>query len=239
MTETKPTYSYSSDNARQSDAFVSRFTPCPDVLVDKYSHTTAMVWGKIWRYCQMSNGICNAAIQRLADELGLTPKTISSHIATLEDGGYIADKTPTLRNVPHTYTDTGKLVLKINVFMEETPENGREFLRSRYVKITDEESTTKGDSETRNIFRVYEENIGALTPIISDILANAEKDYGIVWVIDAITLAVKNKKRNWRYCETILARWREEGKDDGEGKPAPKEAKRPTVEFVDGVAVLK
>lgn len=102
-----------------------------------------------------------------------------------------------------------------------------------------EESTTKGDSETRNIFRVYEENIGALTPIISDILANAEKDYGIVWVIDAITLAVKNKKRNWRYCETILARWREEGKDDGEGKPAPKEAKRPTVEYVDGVAVLR
>lgn len=187
----------------------------------------------------MADGVCNASILRLAGELGLSSNTLLQNIAKLEEGGYIKDLTPTLRNKPHTYVDTGKINMKSSLFMQETPVFTTQNLSSHYSNFGIEESTTKGDSETRNIFRVYEENIGALTPIISEILANAEKDYGIVWVIDAITLAVKNKKRNWRYCETILARWREEGKDDGEGKPAPKEAKRPTVEYVDGVAVLR
>ena len=29
---------------------------------------------------------------------------------------------------------------------------------------------------------------------------------------DAIELAVKNNKRNWKYCEAILKRWKEEGR---------------------------
>ena len=237
MTEAKGTYR--AGTVRNVETTFRGFTPCPDVLVDNYSHTTAIIWGKIWRYCQMADGVCNASILRLAGELGLSSNTLLQNIAKLEEGGYIKDLTPTLRNKPHTYVDTGKINMKSSLFMQETPVFTTQNLSSHYSNVGIEESTTKGDSETRNIFRVYEENIGALTPIISEILANAEKDYGIVWVIDAITLAVKNKKRNWRYCETILARWREEGKDDGEGKPAPKEAKRPTVEYVDGVAVLR
>ena len=66
--------------------------------------------------------------------------------------------------------------------------------------------------ERPNVFKLYEENIGPLTPLIADALKDAEKDYSSEWIAEAIELAVKNNKRNWKYCEAILKRWKEEGR---------------------------
>jgi len=63
-----------------------------------------------------------------------------------------------------------------------------------------------------NIFKLYEENIGPLTPLIADALKDAEKTYPADWIAESVELAVKNNKRNWRYCEAILKRWKEEGR---------------------------
>jgi DNA replication protein len=63
-----------------------------------------------------------------------------------------------------------------------------------------------------NIFKLYEENIGPLTPLIADALKDAETTYSDEWIIDVIEIAVKNSKRNWKYCEAILKRWKEEGR---------------------------
>ena len=65
--------------------------------------------------------------------------------------------------------------------------------------------------ERPNVFKLYEENIGPLTPLIADALKDAEELYESEWITDAIELAVKNNKRNWKYCEAILKRWKEEG----------------------------
>jgi DnaD/phage-associated family protein len=65
--------------------------------------------------------------------------------------------------------------------------------------------------ERPNIFRLYEENIGPLTPLIADALQDAEKTYPPEWVAEALGTAVKNNKRNWKYVEAILRRWKEEG----------------------------
>ena len=65
--------------------------------------------------------------------------------------------------------------------------------------------------ERPNIFRLYEENIGPLTPLIADALKDAEATYSDEWIRDVIEIAVKNNKRNWKYCEAILKRWKEEG----------------------------
>jgi DnaD/phage-associated family protein len=65
--------------------------------------------------------------------------------------------------------------------------------------------------ERPNVFRLYEENIGPLTPLIADTLKDAEGLYPAEWIAEAIELAVKNNKRNWKYCEAILKRWKEEG----------------------------
>lgn len=65
--------------------------------------------------------------------------------------------------------------------------------------------------ERPNVFKLYEENIGPLTPLIADALKDAEELYSPEWLADAIDIAVKNNKRNWKYCEAILKRWKEEG----------------------------
>lgn len=64
-----------------------------------------------------------------------------------------------------------------------------------------------------NIFRLYEENIGPLTPMIAEALSEAEDTYPDAWVEEAFRIAVENNKRSWRYIEAILRRWQEEGRD--------------------------
>ncbi len=65
--------------------------------------------------------------------------------------------------------------------------------------------------ERPNLFKRYEQNIGPLTPLIADMLKDAEQTYSEEFVIEALEIAVKNNKRNWRYVEAILKRWKEEG----------------------------
>jgi DnaD/phage-associated family protein len=66
-----------------------------------------------------------------------------------------------------------------------------------------------------NVFTLYEENIGLLTPMIAEELRDAENTYPESWIKDAIKEAVNAGKRNWRYISAILERWETEGKSDG------------------------
>lgn len=67
--------------------------------------------------------------------------------------------------------------------------------------------------ERPNIFRLYEENIGALTPMIADTLRDAEEIYKTEWIEDAIRIAVENNARSWRYIDAILRSWQEKGRN--------------------------
>ena len=70
--------------------------------------------------------------------------------------------------------------------------------------------------ERPNIFEMYEQNIGLLSPIISDQLREAEAMYHEDWIADAFNEAVANNKRSWRYISAILERWEREGRGYGE-----------------------
>ncbi len=70
-------------------------------------------------------------------------------------------------------------------------------------------------AEQPDIFTLYEQNIGMLTPMIADELRQAEKLYPVIWIEDAIKEAVSLNKRSWRYIARILERWSSEGKSDG------------------------
>ena len=63
-----------------------------------------------------------------------------------------------------------------------------------------------------NVFAVYENNIGPLTPIIVEELKRAESLYPENWIVEAIHEAAKNSARSWTYIEAILKNRREEGK---------------------------
>jgi DnaD/phage-associated family protein len=66
-----------------------------------------------------------------------------------------------------------------------------------------------------DIFTLYEQNIGMLTPMIADELRDAEKLYPPDWIRDAIKEAVLHNKRNIKYIAKILENWSVEGRGDG------------------------
>jgi len=65
--------------------------------------------------------------------------------------------------------------------------------------------------ERPNIYKLYEANVGPLTPRIADHLKDAAQDYPLDWILDAIHTAVDLDKRNWRYIHAILKRREREG----------------------------
>jgi DnaD/phage-associated family protein len=81
-----------------------------------------------------------------------------------------------------------------------------------------------------NIFKLYEANIGPLTPMIAETLQDAEETYPMSWIEQAIRIAVENNVRRWRYIETILSSWKERGRDEKDRRDTQEDAKR----FLDG-----
>jgi DNA replication protein len=80
-------------------------------------------------------------------------------------------------------------------------------------------------AERPNVFALYEQNIGMLTPLIADELREAEQAYPAEWIEEAFREAVSLNKRNWKYVRAILERWRTEGRGDETGR-RPGEADR-------------
>jgi DNA replication protein len=62
-----------------------------------------------------------------------------------------------------------------------------------------------------DIFTLYEQQVGPLTPLIADGLTDAEKQYPPEWIAAAFREAADLNKRNWRYIQRILERWEAEG----------------------------
>jgi DNA replication protein len=88
------------------------------------------------------------------------------------------------------------------------------FVRGAWRPNSDSRQAIALDLERPNIYRLYEENIGALTPLIADELKEAEQTYPTDWIEDAMRIAVENNVRRWRYVQAILRSWQEEGRDD-------------------------
>jgi len=66
--------------------------------------------------------------------------------------------------------------------------------------------------ERPNIFTLYEQNIGMLTPMMAEILRDAEKEYPVGWIEEAVRIAVEHNARSWKYIAAILERWKQEGR---------------------------
>ena len=81
-----------------------------------------------------------------------------------------------------------------------------------------------------NIFRLYEQHIGPLTPMISEMLRDAEDSYPHLWIEEAFRIAVENNARNWRYISTVLERWQQEGRDERKDRRDTEKNRRRYVE---------
>jgi DNA replication protein len=100
--------------------------------------------------------------------------------------------------------------------------NGREVLErlaaGELDLLADLGEDVQLSSERPPIFVLYEQNIGLLTPMITEELRDAEKTYPAEWIADAFREAVELNKRSWRYVLRILERWRAEGRGAGAPK---------------------
>jgi DnaD/phage-associated family protein len=65
-----------------------------------------------------------------------------------------------------------------------------------------------------NIFELYEDNIGLISPILADELKDAEATYPPQWIADAFKIAVENNVRRWSYIRAILERMATAGRED-------------------------
>ena len=71
--------------------------------------------------------------------------------------------------------------------------------------------------ERPNIFALYEDTIGMLTPIVAERLREAEQRYPPGWIREAFEIAALENKRSWQYIAAILTRWGSEGKGSWPG----------------------
>jgi len=86
------------------------------------------------------------------------------------------------------------------------------------------------EAERPNIFILYEQNIGLLTPLIAEELREAEKTYPADWIEEAFRIAVEHNVRRWRYVHSILERWATEGKDSEKVGRGTEEDRRRYIE---------
>jgi DNA replication protein len=79
--------------------------------------------------------------------------------------------------------------------------------------------------EVPDIFSLYEENIGLLTPMVAEELKELEILYPPSWFKEAVKEAVSLNKRSLRYIIRILESWAREGKGRGTRKPDSEKGK--------------
>jgi DnaD/phage-associated family protein len=98
------------------------------------------------------------------------------------------------------------------IYVVNTPANRNGLARLAGEGVRIAETLPQATAETApNIFALYEQNVGNITPLIAEDLKEAEERYPLEWVQMAFREAVELNKRNWRYIQRILERWETEG----------------------------
>ena len=125
------------------------------------------------------------------------------------EGLDLAVRRRTLMRAKVRSTDSGVLE---DVYLVNNPANrdALERLAAEGAAIGEHLPLSK-QAATPDIFTLYEQNIGPITPLIEAELRDAEQHYDADWIRRAFSEAAELNKRSWRYIERILQRWETEG----------------------------
>lgn len=94
---------------------------------------------------------------------------------------------------------------------------------------------TEGDNynAVAVVATAYQQNIGMLTPMLADEIKELCQEYPQEWITEAIKIAVQGEKRNMRYVQGILRKFKQNGfNTNGRGAPAD-EWERIRAEYAD------
>ena len=117
---------------------------------------------------------------------------------------------------PQTIEDPQEPVL----LFPATPEGIRRFeaLQAGDLSVAEIQAANPlPDSNKPNVFTLYEQNIGPLTPMVAEILKADAATYPESWLREAMQEAVSRNIRNWKYVQAILKSWQEKGRDSTHG----------------------
>ena len=128
---------------------------------------------------------------------------------------------------------TVKLERELSLYFFNTP-RGRAAVESiqngNWHPTNDPRLPVELGPERPNIYRLYEQNIGPMTPLLADTLQDAEEIYPADWLEEAFRIAVEKNVRNWRYIEGILRRWQETGYD---GRKTGRDTEKSRSQYAD------
>jgi len=161
-------------------------------------------------------------------EIGLSEYKIKKAVKKLKAHGIVITSLKRANGAPTIHykldmTNLQNLIMKFldnqktsesdsEIFIDSESEVSSESLTETTTEITQENTVVL--KQPGKIFRIYEQEIGALSPMISDDLLDIEKEYSDGWFEKAIKAAHQSTSRiTLGYIKAILKRWKAEGVD--------------------------
>lgn len=175
-----------------------------------------------WRLDQLEGDVRYFQLQEILNDkifcagMGETPKEIKKNI---QSGLDLAFKRGTFLTTEIILKDGNKILYFLN-----TP-RGQAALKAikngNWEILGEDQTLIKLKQEPPNIFRLYEENIGPITPMIADALKDAEEEYSTTMVSRAIKIAAFENKRKLSYIQGVLRNMK-----DKDGKEYKKDSEK-------------
>ena len=200
----------------------SEFTPVPNLLfgqvLEEIDDPLALkcFLRVFWLHAQKKGSPAILTQEDLLSDRTLARVVSASGSATSTEAALeaVLDRTAGLGLLLHLNVESDSGVF--HVYVPNTQKGRRDIQRLKESRPDVEITDGYRKAPRPNIFSLYEENIGIITPLMTEELKDAEKQYPEAWIEEAFRAAVAGNKRSWRYIETILKRWKTEGRDDGE-----------------------
>jgi DNA replication protein len=152
----------------------------------------------------------------------LTDETLVSSLSSIdEDVGYTLDRGLNLavtRGVLlHIQVENDDGVHDLYFLNSERGRQARAKIEQGEVGVVATSGLEAAPPKKRpNIFELYEDNIGLISPILADELKDAEATYPEEWIEDAFKVAVENNVRKWSYIRAVLERMATAGREDSQ-----------------------
>jgi len=204
------------------------FTPIPNFLLDKMSEMKPAEFKALMAIYRLVIGYKeyrdsrrrHISITKLQEFIGLSRQGVINAMAALEEYGYV------------TKVDTdGVNEWVVNSVDQQEPESSQDSLPvvnsvdgtsqdslppSNKRKVSKEKDTTAAsraaEKQNDDAFVFYENNIGGMTPRISEWIKDAISEHSEPVVIEAMDEAVKSNVRRWKYVQAILENWGKNGR---------------------------
>jgi len=168
-------------------------------------------------------GECWPSLVRLMDLTGFSRQGVVNAVHRLEQHGLIRR---VKRSGRATVYDLSELSNQSTTLTSDEPTSQRgvpvpvndvDWTSQRGVP---EQNSNKPSEQTKEaeavvdigaVYTAYQSEIGMMSKLISDSIADAVAEFGAQPVIDAVHIAAKNNVRKWTYIDGVLKRWRANG----------------------------